>query len=154
MNKIDIKNNLIKIMVTLSYNTILLNNNKDIDNNKDINNNKDIDNNNEYNKSKAKSNNELHEVICPICMEPCKFMMENYKIKLFDCKNGHKMENIKLDEYMDYQKIDKNKIFCDNCQNKNLNDAINNEFYKCKKCNMNLCLQCISNHDNMIKHMI
>ena len=128
MNKIDIKNNLIKNMV--------------------------IDNNNEYNKSKAKSNNELHEVICPICMEPCEFMMENYKIKLFDCKNGHKMENIKLDEYMDYQKIDKNKIFCDNCQNKNLNDAINNEFYKCKKCNMNLCLQCISNHDIMIKHMI
>ena len=29
------------------------------------------------------------EVICPECKEPCRFQIENYKIKLSNCKNGH-----------------------------------------------------------------
>ena len=32
------------------------------------------------------------EVICPICNESCKYKIENYKIKLYDCKNEHRLK--------------------------------------------------------------
>ena len=36
------------------------------------------------------------EIICPICKEICKYEIKNHKIKLYDCKNGHIIEDIKL----------------------------------------------------------
>ena len=34
------------------------------------------------------------EIICPTCYKPCRIKIENYKIKLYDCINGHTKENI------------------------------------------------------------
>ena len=29
------------------------------------------------------------DIICPECKEPCRFTIDNYKIKLFDCAHNH-----------------------------------------------------------------
>ena len=92
------------------------------------------------------SKEQINEILCPECYEPCKFEMKNYRIKLFDCKNGHEKENIKLEEFVKYQKVDLSKIICDKC-NKNKGETFNNEFYICLKCNMKLCPSCKSLHD-------
>ena len=67
----------------------------------------------------------------------------DYKIKLYDCKNGHNMENILLEEYENTQKIDTSKIICNICNKINL---YNNEFYVCNRCKKNICQLCKSNH--------
>ena len=100
--------------------------------------------NNNENKNIKKSN----DILCPECKEICKYDMKDYKITLYDCKNGHKIKNIKLNEYENTQNIDLSKIICDNCKKKSRLDIYNNEFYKCNKCNMNLCPLFKSIHDN------
>ena len=87
------------------------------------------------------------EIICPYCHEPCKFEIKNYRIKLFDCIKGHMLENIKLKEFNNYQKIDLAKIICDDCKKNNKGETFKNEFYRCMKCNMNLCPLSVSVHD-------
>ena len=53
----------------------------------------------------------------------CKYEIKEQKINLYGCKNNHKKENIKLDEYMKTQNIDLSKIICARCQKtKNIND--------------------------------
>ena len=37
-----------------------------------------------------------NDVICPQCKEICKYEIKDHKIKLYDCKNGHITDNIKL----------------------------------------------------------
>ena len=86
------------------------------------------------------------EVICPICNESCKYKIENYKIKLYDCKNGHTTENIRLNDYMDKQNINISKIKCDICKDKNKSETYQNLFYICNECNKNICLLCKSLH--------
>ena len=45
----------------------------------------------EKNINKEKKNIlKLKEIICNKCGENIKILIENYKIKLFGCKNGHK----------------------------------------------------------------
>ena len=39
------------------------------------------------------------DVICPQCYEPCRITIENYKIKLFECVNGHITEDINFIEF-------------------------------------------------------
>ena len=72
--------------------------------------------------------NSLIEVICPMCQEQCKLEIKNYRIKLFGCKNGHTIDNIKFDEFINYQNIDLSKIICNECKNTNKKDVLNNEF--------------------------
>ena len=86
MSQLEKQENKMKIIVVSINNTININNS----------------NNDEASSAQIP----LNEVICPICKEPCKLEMKNYKIKLFGCKHRHKTENIKLDEYMNYQNID------------------------------------------------
>ena len=93
-------------------------------------------------------NKQSNDIICPICNELCKFDIKNYKITLYNCKNGHKIENIKLDEFPNYQNIDLTKIICDNCKKNNKGITFNNEFYKCFTCNNNLCPLCKSIHSD------
>ena len=88
-----------------------------------------------------------NEVICPECKEICKYEINNYQIKLFDCKNGHIIENIKLDEFKNKQIIDISQIKCNKCKDKNKSNIFNNEFYICYECKMNLCPLCKSIHD-------
>ena len=88
------------------------------------------------------------EIICPKCFENCKINIEDYKIKLFDCKNGHENNNILLSEFKNTQIIDESNINCDNCKNINKNKAYNKQFYKCLTCKLNLCPLCKSSHNN------
>ena len=51
-----------------------------------------------------------NEIICPECKENILINIKDYKINLFECKNGHKVDNILLNEYENLQKIDLSKI--------------------------------------------
>ena len=88
-----------------------------------------------------------NEIICPQCKEVCKFEIKDYHIKLYDCKNRHIIENIKLNEFMNTQNIDLSYIKCDNCLNQTKANILNNEFFTCLECDMNLCPFCKSTHD-------
>ncbi len=95
------------------------------------------------------------EVICPECKEPCRFQIENYKVKLSNCKNGHLIENMKLKDFAKKQKINYANIICDSCKIANKGEAPNQQFNFCLTCNKNLCLMCGYNHDkthNIINH--
>ena len=86
-------------------------------------------------------------IICPKCGENCRIKIENYKIKLFDCKNGHSINNILLDDYEDIMNVDLSKIICDKCKVINKSNINNNEFYKCITCKKNLCPKCKLEHE-------
>ena len=92
------------------------------------------------------------DIICPICKEPCIYEIEEHKIKLYGCKNGHITDNIKLDDFNNKQNIDISQIICDKCKNKTKGNTFNNEFFICYECKMNLCPLCKSVHDK--KHSI
>ena len=94
-------------------------------------------------------NNKIIEskyIICPECKENIRIKIENYKIKLYECKNRHEFNNILLEEYENIQKIDISKIKCDKCEN-NKSNTYNNEFYRCIECKINLCPLCKLNHN-------
>lgn len=74
------------------------------------------------------------EVICPQCKEDCLIDMSNYRIKLYDCKNGNNIENISLEEYENTQEIDISKIICNICKINNKGQTFNNKFYVCNTC--------------------
>ena len=88
------------------------------------------------------------DIICPICKELCRIKIENYKMKLFGCNNNHTIDNIKIQDFQNTQKINISNIICDNCKIKNKGNSPNNEFYKCLTCNINLCLLCKPNHNS------
>ena len=92
---------------------------------------------------KIKSKN----IICPECKENIKIDIKDYKINLYDCKNGHRKENILLNEFEETQNIDLSHIKCDICKKNNKSISYNNIFYKCLTCNNNICPLCKSNHD-------
>ena len=91
------------------------------------------------------------EIICPECKENIRINIINYKIKLFECKNGHNIDNILLNEFYNTQYIDQSKIECNKCKEINKLNSYNNIFYKCNKCNINLCPLCKLNHDKIHK---
>ena len=69
-------------------------------------------------KSTRRTNNnniiQSPEVICPICKEPCYLDINNYKISLYGCKQGHKQDNLNLNEFLNSQKIYLTQIICGN----------------------------------------
>ena len=87
------------------------------------------------------------DVICPKCRENIKLKIENYKIKLFDCKNQHITSNLSLQDFEKSQYIDLSKIICEICKKNNRGDN-ETKFYKCYECNINLCSECKDKHDN------
>ena len=100
----------------------------------------------------AKSLVQSKDVICPKCQESCRLYFKNYKFKLADCKNGHRTNNILLDEYYNTQFINESNIKCgNNCKNSK-SETYNGKFYKCYNCKINLCPLCYSKHDK--KHKI
>ena len=72
------------------------------------------------------------EVICPTCKENCLIEIKDYKILLYNCKNGHTKNNILLNEYKETQKINISDIICNICKERNKGNTHNNEFYKWK----------------------
>ena len=95
-------------------------------------------------------------IICPTCKEICEFEFNNdYTISLLRCKNGHKKENIPLNEFEECQKINISNIICDKCKANNKGSVMDNKFYRCLDCKINLCPLCQKNHDKedyMIDH--
>ena len=87
------------------------------------------------------------EVICPNCKEICLLNIVDYKIILYDCKNGHKQNNILLDEFNDTQLINESKIICSNCNIQNKSQTYNKKFNKCLTCQQNLCPICATKHN-------
>ena len=71
----------------------------------------------------------------------------DYKIILYDCKNGHKQNNIFLDEFNNTQLINESKIICSNCNIKNKSQMCNKKFFKCLTCEQNLCSICVNQHN-------
>ena len=86
-------------------------------------------------------------IICPICGENIKIRINNFKINLYGCKNGHKINDLSLDEFNETQYINLSKIKCSKCK-ETKNNTFNNIFYKCSECNINLCPLCKENHEH------
>ena len=94
------------------------------------------------------------EIICPKCFEHCRLKIEDYIIKLYDCKNNH-LIHMNLDKFQESQKMNLSKIICDECKIKNMGNSFNNEFYSCLNCKKNLCVLCKSIHNkshNIIRY--
>ena len=100
-------------------------------------------NNSNINKSLIKSKT----VICPECKENIRIDIQEYKIKLYDCKNGHKRENIILNQFESTQFIDESKIICEICRTANKSESYDKKFNRCFICKKNLCHLCKSKHD-------
>jgi len=100
-------------------------------------------NNSNINKSLIKSKT----VICPECKENIRIDIQEYKIKLYDCKNGHKRENILLNQFESTQFIDESKIICEICKTTNKSESYDKKFNRCFICKKNLCHLCKSKHD-------
>ena len=90
------------------------------------------------------------DIICPKCKENIKMDIIDYRINLFGCKNGHKIDNILLNKFEETQNIDIANIKCDFCKNNNKNNSFNNIFYRCHRCKKNICPLCKSNHDHEV----
>ena len=73
-------------------------------------------------------------VKCPECKENTRIKFNDYRIKLYDCKNGNNIENISLEEYENTQEIDISKIICNICKINNKGQTFNNKFYVCNTC--------------------
>ena len=89
-------------------------------------------------------------IICPKCHENAFLEIKDLKISIVNCKNGHRTENLNINEFEETQHIDISKIKCDNCQNTKY-ESENNKFFVCNSCEKNLCSQCIDNHDQTHK---
>jgi len=87
-----------------------------------------------------------NKIICPICQEDIKCSID-YQINLFECKNGHDIDNIFLDKFNLNQYINLSKIICQNCGKYNKGNVHKNIFYRCNNCNKNICPICYSSHD-------
>ena len=66
----------------------------------------------------------------PECGEDCIINMNNYKICLNQCDNGHITSNILLADIIKTQIIGESKVNCYNCKT-NINKIYNRIFYKC-----------------------
>lgn len=103
-----------------------------------------------YESNKTKYNTSFIKskaIICPKCGEETFLDINNYKIKLYDCKNNHNIDDISFDKFEDTQKIDISKIICNKCNEQNKAMTHYNNFYFCFTCNINLCPLCKSVHD-------
>jgi hypothetical protein len=87
------------------------------------------------------------EVICPVCKESCRISIIDYKIIFYECKNGHKINNIFLDEFNSTQLINESSIICSDCMENNIFNSYEKRFYKCLTCEQNLCLLCQQKHN-------
>ena len=86
-------------------------------------------------------------IICPECKENARISLNEYKITIYGCKNGHKNNNIQLNEFEKTQTIDEARIMCDNCKT-NKSEIYENKLYICFECKINLCPICKSKHDS------
>ena len=93
------------------------------------------------------------DIVCPKCGGAALIDIKDYKITIYNCQYNHKTENILLGEFKASQKKGLSKIKCDNCLIMDKNNTEQNEFYRCLKCQINLCPKCKNKHDYK-KHTI
>ena len=86
-------------------------------------------------------------IICPECKESARILINDYKIEIFECKNGHKINNISINDFEKKQKIDDSKIMCNDCNKTNKSNSYENAFFICYNCKQNLCPICKSKHN-------
>ena len=86
-------------------------------------------------------------IICPECKESSRIKVDNYKIGFYDCKNGHNINDILINDFDQTQNIDEAKIICQNCNKINKSTSYKNIFFLCYDCKKNLCSLCQSIHD-------
>ena len=98
--------------------------------------------NNSSNKVPIKSK----DIICPICKENCRMSIIDYKIILYECKNGHNTNNIFLEDFNNTQLINEYSIKCDDCKNEDKGSSFRKHFYKCLECKKNLGVLCNEKH--------
>ena len=87
------------------------------------------------------------EIICPKCLGSCRIKFKDFKIKLFECRKGHEINDILLPDFNKSQFIDESNIICKICKKINKKKSYNNQFYRCPNCNINLCPPCNSQHN-------
>ena len=90
------------------------------------------------------------EIICPECKENIRIRIKDYKIELYECKNGHNKNNILINEFENSQYIDESKIICNICKENNKYKSYNKIFYRCNKCKINICPLCKIKHEHNI----
>ena len=107
----------------------------------------------EKSKKESSISVKLKDILCPICGENARIKIDNFKLCLFLCKNGHEMKNLLLDEYYLSPKNPKTNIKCDKCKENYKDNTIENTYFFCleKNCKINLCSSCKSNHDKTHK---
>ena len=86
-------------------------------------------------------------IICPVCKENARIFINDYKIEIYECKNGHKINNISIKDFEKIQSIDESKIICNDCNKTNKSNSYENAFYICFNCKQNLCPICKSKHN-------
>ena len=110
-----------------------------------------------YNLSSDNNNNNSiiisKDIICPKCKEKAIIKIKDYKIELYNCKNGHNVKDILINEYEKTQVFDISSLKCNNCD-KNKSNTYNNEFYRCVDCKINLCPLCRSIHEKTQHYII
>ena len=96
------------------------------------------------------------DIICPKCNEPCKIKFEDYHIKFYDCPYGHKVDDIKILDFPETQKINMSEIICQVCKINNMENGYNNnhKFFKCLTCGINVCDSCEKNKKHDENHYI
>ena len=85
-------------------------------------------------------------IICPLCKQSSIIKMEDFKINLSDCKEGHKVDKITLDKFEEGQKIDYEKIECQTCKEKKRSETNKNTFFTCLSCHQDICPLCKPKH--------
>ena len=85
------------------------------------------------------------DIICPECGENALITIDNYKIKIFGCRNRHETDNILLNQFYDYKVKGFSKRICIDGNEK---IKTNQKLYRCLNCNIFLCEKCSSMHDN------
>ena len=73
-------------------------------------------------------------IICPQCKESSRILIDNYKLGLYDCKNGHKTDNISINDFEQTQNYDESKIECEICYKVNKTTSYQELFYICLDC--------------------
>jgi hypothetical protein len=94
-----------------------------------------------------KNKYKTEDILCPKCGENILLRIKDYKINLYNCKNGHNIENILLTQFNDTKLIEPTNTLCSGCKKKNINNSYNNKINKCLTCQIILCPFCTLTHD-------
>ena len=91
--------------------------------------------------------NHQTSIQCPECGKSCFLNINDYKISLNQCENGHNIDFVPLNELENCTKRYHSKIFCYYCK-KNKLEANQMQFYKFLLSELYLCESCKQSNNN------